>query len=38
MTVNGRPSPIPQAAEPLGYRITPTGVRKLDPSSQPTCI
>jgi cytoskeletal protein RodZ len=38
MTVNGRPSPIPQAAEPLGYRITPTGVRKLDPSSQPTCV
>jgi cytoskeleton protein RodZ len=38
MTVDGQASPIPQAAEPLGYRITPTGVRKLDPSSQPTCV
>ena len=38
MTVDGEPARIPQAAEPLGYRITPTGVRKLDPSSQPTCI
>jgi cytoskeleton protein RodZ len=38
MTVNGESAPIPQAAEPLGYRITPAGVRKLDPSSQPTCV
>jgi Helix-turn-helix domain/RodZ C-terminal domain len=38
MTVDGEPARIPQAAEPLGYRITPTGVRKLDPSSQPTCL
>jgi cytoskeleton protein RodZ len=38
MTVDGEPARIPQAAEPLGYRITPTGVRKLDPSSQPTCV
>jgi hypothetical protein len=37
MTVDGQPAPVPQAAEPLGYRITPSGVRKLDPSSQPTC-
>jgi hypothetical protein len=37
MTVDGQPAPVPQAAEPLGYRITPNGVRKLDPSSQPTC-
>ena len=38
MTVDGEPARIPQAAEPLGYRITPNGVRKLDPSSQPTCV
>ena len=38
MTVDGEPTRIPEAAEPLGYRITPTGVRKLDPSSQPTCV
>ena len=38
MTVDGEAAPIPQAAEPLGYRITPAGVRKLDPSSQPTCV
>ncbi len=38
MTVDGEPARIPQAAEPLGYRITPTGMRKLDPSSQPTCV
>jgi cytoskeleton protein RodZ len=38
MTVDGQAAPIPAAAEPLGYRITPTGVRKLDPSSQPTCV
>ena len=38
MTVDGEPARIPQVAEPLGYRITPTGVRKLDPSSQPTCV
>ena len=38
MTVDGQPARIPQAAEPLGYRITSSGVRKLDPSSQPTCV
>jgi hypothetical protein len=38
MTVDGQPAQIPQAAEPLGYRITSNGVRKLDPSSQPTCV
>jgi cytoskeletal protein RodZ len=38
MTIDGQPAQIPQAAEPLGYRITPSGVRKLDPSSQPTCV
>jgi hypothetical protein len=39
MTVDGEPAPIPEAAEPLGYRITPTGeVRRLDSSSEPTCV
>jgi cytoskeleton protein RodZ len=38
MTVDGDAAPIPQVAEPIGYRITPNGVRKLDPSSQPTCV
>ncbi|HEY6653576.1 MAG TPA: helix-turn-helix domain-containing protein [Solirubrobacterales bacterium] len=38
MTVDGDAARIPQVAEPIGYRITPTGVRKLDPSSQPTCV
>jgi cytoskeletal protein RodZ len=39
MTVDGESAPIPQAAEPLGYRITPSGeVRRLDPSSRPTCV
>jgi cytoskeleton protein RodZ len=38
MTVDGEPEQIPAVAEPLGYRITPTGVRDLPPSSQPTCL
>jgi Helix-turn-helix domain len=38
MTVDGEPAEIPPVAEPLGYRITPTGVQRLDPSSQPTCL
>jgi len=38
MTVDGEPAEIPPVAEPLGYRITPNGVRKLDSSSQPTCL
>jgi len=38
MTVDGEPAEIPPVAEPLGYRITPSGVRELDPSSQPTCL
>lgn len=38
MTVDGRPAEIPQVAEPIGYRISPDGVRKLAPSSQPTCL
>jgi hypothetical protein len=38
MTVDGEPAEIPPLAEPLGYRITPSGVGELDPSSQPTCL
>jgi Helix-turn-helix domain len=38
MTVDGEPAEVPPLAEPLGYRITPSGVRELDPSSQPTCL
>jgi cytoskeleton protein RodZ len=38
MTVDGRPAQVPAVAEPIGYRITPDGVRTLDPSSQPTCL
>ena len=38
MTVDGEPAEIPPVAEPLGYRITPSGVRELDPSSRPTCL
>ena len=38
MTVDGEPAEIPPVAEPLGYRITPSGVRELEPSSAPTCL
>jgi len=38
LTVDGQPAKVPPAAEPVGYRITPTGARPLDPSSQPTCL
>jgi hypothetical protein len=38
MTVDGEPAQIPAVAEPIGYRITPSGVRELDPSSQPSCL
>jgi cytoskeletal protein RodZ len=37
LTVDGEPAKVPSLAEPLGYRITPSGVRPLDPSAQPTC-
>jgi cytoskeletal protein RodZ len=38
MTVNGQPAQIPVAAQPLGYRISSSGVSKLDPASRPTCV
>jgi cytoskeletal protein RodZ len=37
MTVDGETQQVPAVAEPIGYRITPTGVRRLDASSRPTC-
>lgn len=37
MTVDGEPADIPPLAEPVGYRITPSGVRELEPSAQPSC-
>jgi len=38
MTVNGQPADIPQVAEPIGYRISPAGLRQLSPSSRPNCL
>jgi hypothetical protein len=38
MTVDGQPANIPQVAQPIGYRISPTGMRELAPSSDPTCL
>jgi hypothetical protein len=37
MTVDGQAAKVPAAAEPLGYRITPQGIHRLDPASEPTC-
>jgi cytoskeletal protein RodZ len=38
MTVDGQRANIPQVAQPIGYRISPTGMHELTPSSQPTCL
>jgi cytoskeletal protein RodZ len=38
MTVDDKPVAIPDAGEPLGYRITPNGVSDLSAGAQPTCI
>ena len=38
MEVDDEPVEVPDLAEPLGYRITPGGVRELDPASRPTCV
>jgi cytoskeletal protein RodZ len=37
LTVNGEPVDVPALAEPVGYRVTPDGVRKLAPVARPTC-
>jgi hypothetical protein len=37
LSVDGSLADVPPLAEPLGFRITPEAVRRLDPSSRPTC-
>jgi cytoskeletal protein RodZ len=37
LTVDGQLVDVPALAEPLGYRVTPAGVRKLAPADRPTC-
>jgi hypothetical protein len=37
MTVDGQTAKVPPLAEPLGYRITPEGIHRLDSASEPTC-
>jgi cytoskeleton protein RodZ len=37
MEANGEPVPVPGAAEPFGYRITPQGAEELGPAERPTC-
>ena len=37
MDVDGKPVDVPDAAEPLGYEITPGGVSELGAAAQPTC-
>jgi cytoskeletal protein RodZ len=38
MTVDGEPVRVPALAEPLGYRITSAGAKRLEPSAQPSCV
>jgi cytoskeleton protein RodZ len=38
MTVDGQPVKVPALAEPLGYRVNPSGARRIDTSEQPTCV
>jgi cytoskeleton protein RodZ len=38
MEVGGKQFQVPPVAEPVGYSITPDGVRKLSSSAQPTCV
>jgi hypothetical protein len=38
MAVDDQPIKVPPLAEPLGYRVTPTGARRLAPGAQPDCI
>ena len=35
--VDGEAVDVPSLAEPIGYRVTPEGVRELAPSARPTC-
>jgi cytoskeleton protein RodZ len=38
LTANDEPVPIPDAAEPIGYRITPEGTEELPSEARPTCV
>lgn len=37
LEANGEPVPIPTAAEPVGYRVTPERTEELAPTERPTC-
>jgi cytoskeletal protein RodZ len=37
MTVDGESVRVPALAEPLGYRVTSAGAKRLDSSAQPSC-
>ena len=37
MTVNGDPVTVPPLAEPLGFRVTADGAKRLAPGAGPTC-
>ena len=38
LTANDERVPIPDAAEPIGYRITPEGTEELPSGARPTCV
>jgi cytoskeleton protein RodZ len=38
LTVNGQPIKVPALSEPLGYRISTAGTKRLQPSAQPSCV
>jgi hypothetical protein len=37
MTVNGQPAKIPAVTEPIGFRITPSGAKRLSAGAGPSC-
>jgi uncharacterized protein DUF4115 len=37
MTVNGQQAKVPQVAEPIGFRITPTATKRLSAGAGPSC-
>ena len=38
MAVDGQPIKVPPLAEPLGYRVTPSGARRLASGGGPACV
>src|ERR671910_3005327 len=38
MAVDGQPIKVPPLAEPLGYRVTPGGARRVAADAQPDCV